>query len=76
MTDGWCNRAAEVRGEYDDLLTDLINSGVIADAKMAYFDVRPSSHAPTVELRIADDHAAAPPRARDGRVAGGLRPSR
>ncbi len=40
--------------EYDDLLTDLINSGVIADAKMAYFDVRPSSHAPTVELRVAD----------------------
>ncbi len=40
--------------EYDDLLADLISSGVIADAKMAYFDVRPSSHAPTVELRVCD----------------------
>src|SRR3954463_5037748 len=40
--------------EYDELLTDLIGSGVIADAKMAYFDVRPSSHAPTLELRVCD----------------------
>ena len=32
--------------EYDDLVADLIASGVIADAKMAYFDVRPSSHVP------------------------------
>src|SRR3978361_445934 len=40
--------------EYDALLADLISSGVIADAKMAYFDVRPSSHAPTLELRVCD----------------------
>lgn len=40
--------------EYDDLITDLIGSGVIADARMAYFDVRPSSHAPTLELRVCD----------------------
>ena len=40
--------------EYDDLLADLIRSGVIADEKMAYFDVRPSSHAPTLELRVCD----------------------
>jgi carboxylate-amine ligase len=40
--------------EYDELLADLISSGVIADAKMAYFDVRPSSHAPTLELRVCD----------------------
>ena len=40
--------------EYDDLVGDLIASGVIADAKMAYFDVRPSSHVPTVELRVCD----------------------
>ncbi|WP_375388731.1 glutamate--cysteine ligase [uncultured Amnibacterium sp.] len=39
---------------YDELLQDMIASGVIADAKMAYFDVRPSSHAPTLELRICD----------------------
>src|SRR3954466_12112943 len=40
--------------EYDDLITDLIGTGVIADEKMAYFDVRPSSHAPTLELRVCD----------------------
>ncbi|GAA3554435.1 hypothetical protein GCM10022197_06950 [Microlunatus spumicola] len=40
--------------EYDALLADLIHSGVIADEKMAYFDVRPSSHAPTLELRVCD----------------------
>src|ERR671917_402701 len=40
--------------EYDALLADLIGSGVIGDPKMAYFDVRPSSHAPTLELRVCD----------------------
>jgi carboxylate-amine ligase len=40
--------------EYDELLTDLIATGVIADSKMAYFEVRPSSHAPTLELRVCD----------------------
>src|SRR3954451_1220819 len=40
--------------EYDRLVADLINTGVIADAKMVYFDVRPSSHAPTLELRVCD----------------------
>lgn len=40
--------------EYDAMLEDLIASGVIADKKMAYFDVRPSSHAPTLELRVCD----------------------
>jgi glutamate---cysteine ligase / carboxylate-amine ligase len=40
--------------EYDDLLADLITSGVISDTKMAYFDVRPSAHVPTIELRVCD----------------------
>jgi carboxylate-amine ligase len=40
--------------EYDELLGDLIATGVIADSKMAYFEVRPSSHAPTLELRVCD----------------------
>jgi len=40
--------------EYVELVRDLISTGVIADAKMAYFDVRPSSHAPTLELRVCD----------------------
>ncbi|MCS5736021.1 carboxylate--amine ligase/circularly permuted type 2 ATP-grasp protein [Herbiconiux daphne] len=40
--------------QYDELLSDLIATGVIADSKMAYFEVRPSSHAPTLELRVCD----------------------
>lgn len=40
--------------DYDNLVDDLIRSGVIADAKMVYFDVRPSSHVPTLELRVCD----------------------
>ncbi|WP_308214554.1 carboxylate--amine ligase/circularly permuted type 2 ATP-grasp protein [Mycolicibacterium doricum] len=40
--------------EYDALIQDLIRSGVITDAGMAYFDVRPSNSAPTLELRICD----------------------
>lgn len=39
---------------YDRLLEDLIGSKVISDAKMAYFDVRPSAIVPTVELRVCD----------------------
>ncbi|MFB2585241.1 glutamate--cysteine ligase [Herbiconiux liukaitaii] len=40
--------------QYDELLSDLISTGVIADDKMAYFEVRPSAHAPTLELRVCD----------------------
>jgi YbdK family carboxylate-amine ligase len=40
--------------EYDALVAALVASGVITDAKMAYFEVRPSSHAPTLELRVCD----------------------
>lgn len=40
--------------EYDKLVTSLIASGVITDARMVYFDVRPSSSAPTLELRVCD----------------------
>lgn len=40
--------------EYDKLVDDLIASGVIADAGMVYFDVRPASTAPTLELRVCD----------------------
>ena len=44
----------ECAADYDRLVADLIGSGVISDAKMAYFDVRPSAHVPTVELRVCD----------------------
>jgi carboxylate-amine ligase len=40
--------------EYDALVADLIASGTIGDAGMVYFDVRPSAHLPTLELRIGD----------------------
>ena len=40
--------------DHDALVQDLIASGTIADPKMVYFDVRPSAHVPTVELRVTD----------------------
>jgi carboxylate-amine ligase len=40
--------------EYDQLVADLVKSGVIHDPGMVYFDVRPSAHLPTVELRSCD----------------------
>jgi glutamate---cysteine ligase / carboxylate-amine ligase len=40
--------------EYDELVNDLVASGVIADAGMVYFDVRPANAAPTLELRLCD----------------------
>ncbi|MEU4510994.1 glutamate--cysteine ligase [Nonomuraea wenchangensis] len=40
--------------EYQQMVDTLIRSGVIADPGMIYFDIRPSCHLPTVELRICD----------------------
>ncbi|MDQ1679202.1 MAG: glutamate---cysteine ligase / carboxylate-amine ligase, partial [Frankiaceae bacterium] len=40
--------------DYDDLVADLVASGVISDPGMIYFDVRPSAHVPTIELRVCD----------------------
>ncbi len=40
--------------EYERLVRSLVETGVISDAKMAYFDVRPSEHVPTLELRVCD----------------------
>src|ERR687890_420670 len=44
----------ETGAEYDGMIQDLIDSGTISDPGMVYFDVRPSAHVPTVELRICD----------------------
>ncbi len=44
----------ESAAEYDALIADLVASGVIADSGMVYFDVRPASSAPSLELRICD----------------------
>jgi carboxylate-amine ligase len=40
--------------EYDAAVRDLIRAGIISDAGMIYYDVRPSAHLPTLELRICD----------------------
>jgi YbdK family carboxylate-amine ligase len=40
--------------EYERMIEELIQSGVISDPGMIYFDVRPSAHVPTVELRVCD----------------------
>jgi carboxylate-amine ligase len=40
--------------DYDRLIAGLVESGVITDESMAYFDVRPNAHVPTVELRACD----------------------
>ncbi len=42
------------RAEYDMLVEELTASGAISDPGMIYFDVRPSVHVPTVELRVTD----------------------
>ena len=39
---------------YDAQVKDLIASGVISDSGMIYFDVRPSAHLPTIEMRVCD----------------------
>ncbi len=40
--------------QYDRTVRMLIESGVILDHKMIYWDVRPSADFPTVEVRVAD----------------------
>ncbi len=40
--------------EYDRLVADLVASGTISDPGMVYFDLRPSAHLPTLEVRVAD----------------------
>ncbi|MET7455804.1 glutamate--cysteine ligase [Streptomyces sp. NPDC005574] len=40
--------------EYDKAVRDLVRAGIISDAGMIYYDVRPSAHLRTLELRICD----------------------
>ncbi|GAA4426682.1 glutamate--cysteine ligase [Georgenia halophila] len=44
-------RSAEA---YDKLVADMVDTGVIMDAGMVYFDARASQRYPTVEIRVAD----------------------
>lgn len=39
---------------FTDVVAGLVASGVIADASHLYWDLRPSSHLPTLEFRLAD----------------------
>lgn len=45
--------------EYDGTVQMLVDTGVILDAGMVYWDVRPSANFPTVEVRVADVPATA-----------------
>ena len=40
--------------DHEALVAELIASETITDPAMIYFDVRPSAHVPTVELRVTD----------------------
>jgi glutamate---cysteine ligase / carboxylate-amine ligase len=44
----------ESAAEYEALVRSLVASGTISDPGMIYFDVRPSAHVPTLELRVCD----------------------
>jgi len=44
----------ETAADYDEMVAELIASGTISDPGMVYFDIRPSAHLPTVELRVCD----------------------
>ncbi|WP_369276050.1 glutamate--cysteine ligase [Streptomyces sp. R11] len=39
---------------YDATMEDFVRAGIVSDAGMIYYDVRPSAHLPTLELRICD----------------------
>lgn len=45
---------AKSAAEYDTLISNLVATGVISDAGMSYFDVRPALRTPTLELRVCD----------------------
>ncbi|GAA2776205.1 hypothetical protein GCM10010521_63670 [Streptomyces rameus] len=42
------------RGHFDDLVGGLLEAGAILDRGGLYWDIRPSHHVPTLEIRVAD----------------------
>ena len=44
----------ESADHYDALVAMMIESGSILDERAVYWDVRPSTHLPTVEIRVSD----------------------
>lgn len=49
----------ESAAHYDSVLGMLLDSGAMLDEGMVYWDIRPSSKFPTVEIRVADVPATA-----------------
>ena len=49
----------ESAAHYRSICDVFLESGAAGDLKMVYWDVRPSSHLPTVEVRVADVAATA-----------------
>lgn len=44
----------ESAAHYDEIVAMMLDAGVLLDDGMVYWDVRPSSKFPTVEIRVAD----------------------
>ncbi|MEV7099755.1 glutamate--cysteine ligase [Amycolatopsis sp. NPDC051045] len=40
--------------EYDTTVARMIDSGTVLDEGMVYWDIRPSAHLPTIEVRVSD----------------------
>jgi glutamate---cysteine ligase / carboxylate-amine ligase len=45
--------------EYESIMAGYLATGVALDRKMIYWDVRPSEHQPTIEIRVGDVAATA-----------------
>ena len=46
----------ESEEHYERIVRGLLESGAALDRGMIYWDIRPSEHQPTVEIRVADAH--------------------
>nr|WP_322000299.1 glutamate--cysteine ligase [Rhodococcus qingshengii] len=44
----------ETTGDFDTAVAKMVDCGVMLDKRMAYWDIRPSCHLPTVEIRVCD----------------------
>jgi len=44
----------ESAADFDTVVARMVDCGVMLDERMAYWDVRPSCHLPTVEIRVCD----------------------
>ncbi|MCD2106247.1 glutamate--cysteine ligase [Rhodococcus erythropolis] len=44
----------ETADDFDTAVAMMVDCGVMLDKRMAYWDIRPSCHLPTVEIRVCD----------------------